>query len=183
MITVLRLGHRPQRDKRITTHVALTARAFGADSIVVDSHDSVLEETINGVVKRFGGSFTIVTGVNWKKYLESIHAVKVHLTMYGLPLESAISAVTDRVSTDGNLIIIVGAEKVPGSIYGLADFNLSVLNQPHSEVSALALFLDRFFQGKEFLQSFSGKMEIVPSERGKRVIDLRKRQEKEKSAG
>ncbi|TLZ95287.1 MAG: tRNA (cytidine(56)-2'-O)-methyltransferase, partial [Methanobacteriota archaeon] len=30
MITVLRLGHRPARDKRVTTHVALTARAFGA---------------------------------------------------------------------------------------------------------------------------------------------------------
>ncbi len=29
MIAVLRLGHRPERDKRITTHVALTSRAFG----------------------------------------------------------------------------------------------------------------------------------------------------------
>lgn len=182
MITVLRLGHRPQRDKRITTHVALTARAFGADSVVIDSHDSVLEETINGVVKRFGGAFTIVTGVNWKKYLESSEAVKVHLTMYGLPLESMMNAIADRVSTNRDLIIIVGAEKVPGSIYELADFNISVLNQPHSEVSALALFLDRFFRGKEMSKRFSGEMEILPSERGKRVIDLRDRQEKERKA-
>ncbi|TFG70124.1 MAG: tRNA (cytidine(56)-2'-O)-methyltransferase, partial [Methanomassiliicoccus sp.] len=30
MIVVLRLGHRPERDQRVTTHVALTARALGA---------------------------------------------------------------------------------------------------------------------------------------------------------
>ncbi|MBI0582046.1 MAG: tRNA (cytidine(56)-2'-O)-methyltransferase, partial [Methanomassiliicoccales archaeon] len=52
-ITVLRLGHRPERDKRITTHVALTARAFGARRIIVSTKDPVLEESINDVVKRF----------------------------------------------------------------------------------------------------------------------------------
>ena len=35
MITILRLGHRVVRDQRITTHVALTSRAFGADKIVI----------------------------------------------------------------------------------------------------------------------------------------------------
>ena len=30
-LSVLRLGHRRQRDKRITSHLGLTARAFGAD--------------------------------------------------------------------------------------------------------------------------------------------------------
>ncbi|MCG7848715.1 MAG: tRNA (cytidine(56)-2'-O)-methyltransferase, partial [ANME-2 cluster archaeon] len=29
-IVVLRLGHRPERDQRVTTHVGLTARALGA---------------------------------------------------------------------------------------------------------------------------------------------------------
>ena len=33
MIEVLRLGHRISRDKRISTHVALVARAFGASKI------------------------------------------------------------------------------------------------------------------------------------------------------
>ncbi|MGC9107424.1 MAG: tRNA (cytidine(56)-2'-O)-methyltransferase, partial [Infirmifilum sp.] len=28
-VVVLRLYHRPDRDKRVTTHVALVARAFG----------------------------------------------------------------------------------------------------------------------------------------------------------
>jgi tRNA (cytidine56-2'-O)-methyltransferase len=31
LLAVFRLGHRVQRDKRLTTHVALVARAFGAD--------------------------------------------------------------------------------------------------------------------------------------------------------
>ena len=39
MITILRIGHRISRDKRITTHVALVARAFGADNILVDTKD------------------------------------------------------------------------------------------------------------------------------------------------
>ncbi|MGI0148094.1 MAG: tRNA (cytidine(56)-2'-O)-methyltransferase, partial [Thermoplasmata archaeon] len=38
-VTVLRLGHRPSRDKRVTTHVALVARAFGAAGILVDVAD------------------------------------------------------------------------------------------------------------------------------------------------
>ena len=35
MITVLRLDHRLGRDTRITTHVCLTARAFGADKVIL----------------------------------------------------------------------------------------------------------------------------------------------------
>ncbi len=31
-LSVLRLGHRRERDKRITSHLGLTARAFGADA-------------------------------------------------------------------------------------------------------------------------------------------------------
>jgi tRNA (cytidine56-2'-O)-methyltransferase len=38
-ITVLRLGHRPQRDMRVTTHVALVARAFGADAVILTVKD------------------------------------------------------------------------------------------------------------------------------------------------
>jgi tRNA (cytidine56-2'-O)-methyltransferase len=35
MITVLRLDHRVGRDTRITTHVCLTSRAFGADKVIL----------------------------------------------------------------------------------------------------------------------------------------------------
>jgi len=42
---ILRLGHRVQRDQRITTHVGLTAR-LGAEGILVDSDDSGIEKSI-----------------------------------------------------------------------------------------------------------------------------------------
>ena len=29
-VAILRIGHRPERDQRVTTHVALTGRALGA---------------------------------------------------------------------------------------------------------------------------------------------------------
>ena len=34
-VAVLRLGHRPGRDNRMTTHVGLTARALGADRVII----------------------------------------------------------------------------------------------------------------------------------------------------
>ena len=48
-VCVLRIGHRQGRDQRITTHVFLVARAFGADEGVLcgDRDDSVL----NGIAK------------------------------------------------------------------------------------------------------------------------------------
>ena len=37
-------------------------------------------------------------------------------------------------------MIVVGAEKVPREIYELADYNVAVGSQPHSEVSAWAYY-------------------------------------------
>ena len=45
-IVILRLGHRIQRDQRITTHVALTARALGAEGMLLDSDDSGIEKSL-----------------------------------------------------------------------------------------------------------------------------------------
>jgi tRNA (cytidine56-2'-O)-methyltransferase len=48
--------------------------------------------------------------------------------------------------------------------------NIAVGNQPHSEIAALAIFLDRFFQGKELIATFqNAKMSIIPTSHGKRV--------------
>lgn len=169
MITVLRIGHRPARDKRITTHVALTARAFGASSIIIDLHDSELENTVRSVADRFGGNFQISSGVNWRRYLDECGAVKVHLTMYGIPVDKCIDSIREEVARKGNLVIAVGAEKVPGDIYGVADYNVSVTNQPHSEVAALAIFLDRYNRGTELSARFEGIMEVIPKARGKEI--------------
>lgn len=168
MITVLRLGHRPARDKRVTTHVALTARAFGADAILVSTRDRSLEQTVRGVVERFGGSFAIETGVPWKRLLREWKGSKVHLTMYGLPVDDA----TPRISRE-DLLVVVGAEKVPRDVYDLVDFNVAVGNQPHSEVAALAIFLDRINRGASLHHELAGRLRIRPSPRGKSVVDSR----------
>jgi tRNA (cytidine56-2'-O)-methyltransferase len=166
MITILRIGHRINRDKRITTHVALVARAFGADEILIDTKDKKIEENITSTCKRFGGSFRIKTGVKTKDIINNWPGTIVHLTMYGAEFEKTIK----NINKKKNLLVITGAEKVPGYIYDLADFNISIGNQPHSEVAALAIFLDRLTKGKWINKKFKGKIEIKPSNKGKIVI-------------
>ena len=166
MINILRIGHRISRDKRITTHVALVSRAFGADKIFIDTVDKKIDETIRSTCDRFGGNFEIETGVDKKKIIKNWDGTIVHLTMYGDELEKSIN----KIDKKKDLLVIVGAEKVPPQIYELADFNISVGNQPHSEVAALAIFLDRYTDGKWQKKKFNGKIEILPCDKGKKVI-------------
>jgi tRNA (cytidine56-2'-O)-methyltransferase len=169
MIVILRLGHRPKRDQRVTTHVALTARALGASEIWVSTKDEQLEKTVSSVVDRFGGRFVIRTGVDWRKAIKSWKGEVVHLTMYGQKLSDGLAGLKGR-----DLMIVVGAEKVPREVYDLADRNISVGNQPHSEVAALAVFLDRLSSGKALERDFRGRLRIVPNPRGKTVVDREK---------
>jgi tRNA (cytidine56-2'-O)-methyltransferase len=171
MITVLRIGHRLGRDKRITTHVALVARAFGANKILVDTVDKKIMETISSTCTRFGGNFEIETGVDTKKILKQWNGVIVHLTMYGEQVENSIK----KIDKKKDLLIVVGAEKVPPFVYEMADFNIAVGNQPHSEVAALAIFLDRYNKGSWQRKKFEGKIEILPSHKGKKVITKKNR--------
>lgn len=169
-IAVLRLGHRPARDHRLTTHVALTARALGASEVLVSTKDPKLEESIRGVVARFGGPFRIRTGVNWRRTLKGWKGQRVHLTMYGEDLLDALP----KVERERPLLVVVGAEKVPGDVYTLADLNIAVGHQPHSEVAALAVFLDRHLHGWGLGASFPGPLVISPTPRGKTVHDARR---------
>jgi len=166
MIAVLRIGHRIDRDKRVTTHVALVARAFGADAIFITTKDEKIKKNIQAVCKRFGGDFQVETGVDYKKIIKSWQGSIVHLTMYGEELDKAIN----QLATNRDLLIIVGAEKVPRYFYEIADRNISVGNQPHSEVAALALFLDRYTRGAWQKKDFHGNIQIVPCVKGKKVL-------------
>lgn len=169
MIHVLRLGHRRQRDARVTTHVALTARAFGADGITVSEADAKLEKTIRDVVERFGGPFEVETGVAWKPLVRNWRSrggVVVHLTMYGEALDPVVPKLLGK-----DVLLVVGAEKVPGDLYALADHNVGVGNQPHSEVAALAIALDRLTAGAWARKKFAGRMQVVPNPRGKTLIE------------
>lgn len=87
--------------------------------------------------------------------------------MYG----ENINDVELRLQNEDNLLIVVGAEKVPREIYNLADYNVAIGNQPHSEVSALAIVLDRIQKGSQFFTKFENpSREIIPTKNGKNVI-------------
>jgi len=165
VIAVLRIGHRIDRDKRVTTHVALVARAFGADIIYITTKDEKIKNNIQSVCKRFGGNFQVQTGIDPKKIIKSWTGAIIHLTMYGEKLEKAIQS----LDINRDILIIVGAEKVPPYFYEISDMNISVGNQPHSEVAALALFLDRYTKAAWQKKQFDGNIQIIPSVKGKKV--------------
>ena len=167
-IRVMRIGHRPQRDKRVTTHVALASRALGAKGIYVDTEDRVLEENVRSVCERFGGDFEIRTGIKWKDAVKGSDAMVIHLTMYGQRLDEALQ----KIPEGRDILIIVGAEKVPPEVYERADMNVSVGNQPHSEIAALSIFLDRLTKGKALYEDRNGHLNVVPNERGKTVVEV-----------
>ncbi|MDD1720835.1 MAG: tRNA (cytidine(56)-2'-O)-methyltransferase [Euryarchaeota archaeon] len=157
-IVVLRLGHRIDRDKRTTTHVGLCARALGAQGMLLVGSDDSVVAAIRDVVERWGGDFWIKNRVNWKqeifKWKEKGGKV-LHLTMYGANLPSVI----DTIDAD-KLMVAVGAEKVPPELYTLADYNVAITHQPHSEIAALSIFLDRLQEGRELSTDFEGKTRI-----------------------
>ena len=172
-ISVLRLGHRRDRDKRITSHLGLTARAFGADEIILagDRDPSALE-TWESVTERFGGNFTSRFEDRplsmLRKQSKLGGTTIVHLTMYGNPWRESI----DSIPVDKPALVVVGGTKVPAEVYHLADFNISIGNQPHSEVAALAVFLESLVGQIDEKSRFHGaKMRVQPSSNGKDVIN------------
>ncbi len=171
-VSVLRLGHREKRDKRITTHVGLAARALGASEMILSGdRDEKVLESIRDVSSNWGGSFTVKYQADWESVIRDYPGVKVHLTMYGLPIQGVIDSVRAEANRrGGQVLVIVGSEKVPPLVYRMSDFNVAVTNQPHSEVSSLAIFLDRLFEGRELDLEFPGaSRRVVPRARGKKV--------------
>ncbi|MCD6312660.1 MAG: tRNA (cytidine(56)-2'-O)-methyltransferase [Thaumarchaeota archaeon] len=176
-IVVLRLGHRVERDKRVTTHIALVARAYGADEIIITGdRDESLIERVKKVVESWGGSFSARFEGSWKKVIKDFRSrggVVIHLTMYGINLPRIIDEIREIWKQGRSLLVIVGGEKVPGEVYGLADYNIAVTNQPHSEIAALATFLDWLQEGRELEREFpNARLKIIPSPRGKKVLRL-----------
>jgi tRNA (cytidine56-2'-O)-methyltransferase len=170
---VLRIGHRIERDKRVTTHVGLVARAFGAKGIFFVNAEKEIKEKIDEVTNFWGGPFkTEIIEENWLKFIidwKKENGIVVHLTMYGLPINDRIKEIRKE---EGKKLVVVGAEKVPRELYEISDYNVSITSQPHSEIAALAIFLDRFYMGKEISLRFSGaKMNIIPTERGKKIVE------------
>ena len=168
-IEVIRIGQRLVRDDRVTTHVALVSRAFGAEKIFMTEVNPEIKDTLAKINTTWGGDFIVEFIDKWKpivKKKKDENFKIIHLTMYG----ESINTVQEQLQKEENLLVVVGAEKVPREIYELADFNVGVGNQPHSEISALAILLDRIQKGEQFEKAFpNAKRKIVPTKNGKNV--------------
>ena len=181
-VVVLRWGHRPTRDARLTTHVALAARALGASGLILsDIEDRKIKDTIDEVTRSWGGAFFFEMGIPWRKAVSDWKArsgVVVHMTAYGENVET--TDVLSRIKASGkNILVIVGSQKVPGEFFSeaVSDFNVAVGNQPHSECASVAIFLDRLFKGEELAKSFqNADVRIIPQRRGKKVLRQRNRE-------
>ncbi len=173
-ITVIRLSERAYRDQRITTHCALVARAWGAERIILSNDtDPHIRETINTINEEFGGTFMVEYE---EKLLNRIKEMKkkghtiVHLTMYG---EKPLIHLP-KIKKMKKVVLVIGSEKVPKEVYNVADYNISITRQPHSEVAALAVFLHYLKGGSEEGLKFShARKRVIPNPRGKTVRPTR----------
>ncbi len=169
-IQVLRLGHRLVRDDRVTTHVGLAARAFGADRIHLLNCDPDVKHRIDRVTSKWGGKFEAEVTEEWRGLIGSWKergGLVIHLTMYGINLDNVITSIRNSKK---DLLLLISAEKAPREAFDLSDYNVAIGHQPHSEVAALAIFLDRYFEGVELKRDFQGsKVQIIPSARGKEL--------------
>jgi tRNA (cytidine56-2'-O)-methyltransferase len=151
-------------------HIFLTARALSASGVLYSGERDVgLERRINGVVNRWGGPFTVKFEKDWKNLVEKWKkkGFVCHLTMYGINIQDCLT----KIPKNKDLLIVVGSQKVPKELFTLSDLNIAIGNQPHSEVAALAVFLDRLFKGQGVKNTFHGsKMKVIPQERSKKVI-------------
>jgi len=167
-VSVLRVGHRPGRDPRLTTHLALAARAFGARRMYLHPPDPDLTARLQAVNRRWGGSFEVVPTDDWKGTLRAFDGPVVHLTMYGLPL----ARVLPRLARAERVLLVVGGAKVPAELYRRSTHNVAVGHQPHSEVAAVAVVLERLLGLPGPRPPGGARQVIVPQARGKRVVTV-----------
>ncbi len=170
-IVVLRLGHRIVRDKRITTHICLVARALGANKIILSGEkDPHIFDTIYKVNENWGQGIEVEYRKKWKEILIEYKRqgyTLIHLTMYGEKVQDIIKEIKPKK----DLLIIVGGEKVPPEVYQESHYNIGITNQPHSEVAALAIFLDKYYDSTELELTFKDpKLVITPNKLGKKII-------------
>ncbi|MDH5702799.1 MAG: tRNA (cytidine(56)-2'-O)-methyltransferase [Aigarchaeota archaeon] len=176
-IHVLRMGHRVFRDRRISSHVALVARAHGANGVIFSGqYDARLIHSVREVVANWGGPFSVSYVKDWKQKIRELKEQNFFVlisTMYGINLPEAIAEIR-KAAEARNLLIVVGSEKMPPDVYELGDMNVAVTSQPSSEVAVLGIMLDWIFGGAELSKEFQdARLKIIPQEKGKNVIKLR----------
>jgi tRNA (cytidine56-2'-O)-methyltransferase len=171
-IRILRIGHRYVRDYRTLTHLCLVSRALGAEAAYLEEIDDGLLEGIREVNEAWGGDFQVLRVPSWRSAITEAKKegrTVIHLTMYGIPIQDKV----EELRKKSKFLVAVGGPKVPAEAYKLADYNIAVSSQPHSEIAALAIVLHELQAGEELKKEFGpAKMKIIPSEKGKKVERL-----------
>jgi tRNA (cytidine56-2'-O)-methyltransferase len=129
--------------------------------------DPELADRLAGVAAGWGGAFAVVGAPDWRRVVREFDGTVVHLTMYGEPLPKLLP----RLRRARSLLLVVGGAKVPPDLYRLAHLNAAVGHQPHSEVAALAVALERLKGIPGPAPPPGARRRIVPSVRGKRVVE------------
>ncbi|PSN85648.1 hypothetical protein B9Q13_03480 [Candidatus Marsarchaeota G2 archaeon ECH_B_SAG-G16] len=165
---VLRLNHREKRDDRLTTHVCLVARAFLADGVIISNVKAEkLIKKINEVTEKWGNDFWVLDNLDASQIIKEWKengGVVANLSMYGESIYNILSEIYFlHYIKERPLMVIVGSAKVPNEIYQMADFNVSITNQPHSEAAALAIFLEKLNGSKVYsLNAKTAELKVSP---------------------
>ena len=133
--------------------------------------DAELAKRLAAVTHRWGGDFAVVPVDDWKGLVRSFPGAVVHLTMYGLPLERLLP----RLARLPRILLVVGGAKVPPELYRTSRYNVAVTHQPHSEVAAVAVVLERLLGIPGPGRGGSAAQRVVPRAHGKRVVEGRRR--------
>lgn len=170
VIEVLRLGHRKERDKRLTTHIMLSCRVLNISRVYyAGEKDEKLEKSIQKVEEKWGKCLYVEYIKNPLKLIRDAKNRNykiIHLTMYGIPYKQKIHEIKEH----DKILIIVGSEKVPNEIYEIANYNIAIGNQPHSELTALTILTYEINDHELKECSNHAALKIIPQEKGKKVI-------------
>ena len=163
MITVLAVG---KCTREVMIDICMTSRAFGASKVAFTiKEDRKVQNTLRKVSKEWGGKFSIAFNTDYMKMIGNSPNYKtVFLTQYGVPVEK----VKHSIRTYKNMTIVVAlSSKYTQKLMEVADFNVSITTQPHSSTSAIAVFLNTYFNGREnAIQFENATTKIIPAERG-----------------
>ena len=172
IISVLVIG---KYEHVIGIDMCLTARAVGASEIIfTGKKDAKMVRYVNNLEKTWGGRFKISFVKNYKEALDSATKyMKVYLTRYGIPLQK----LSYQLNTYKNIMLIVSSDKASSpTLHKLADFNVSITEQPHCGCAAIAIFLHDFYRGRELAMHFeNARYRVVPKEHGIAVEKIEER--------
>jgi tRNA (cytidine56-2'-O)-methyltransferase len=133
--------------------------------------DAPLTARLDAVSRAWGGAFEVVPTPDWRRAVRAFDGSVVHLTMYGLPLERVLP----RLRRARHLLVVVGGAKVPPELYRLSSVNVAVGHEPHSEVAAVAVLLERLLGVPGPVGAGAAPRRVLPRARGKRVVETRRK--------